>query len=280
MKLSLDLNFDKAIEKYHRIIHILHEHQDPNEFTIIRRNEIRTRVFADLANIYLLKKDHKKAEELLTQAIREAVSSGIQPSHAMVVEMSLKLALIYAEANENAKAASGFEFCIQTQQEKLKSSDLDPEEKHNELALLGMSQNYYSKHLYEVGDYQDALKLTLSALESCQSVYSSEHVNCLNIVLDKAQIQSKLDTKKSRETLQELLSSLKKKDNSFVNKEVYVTGLLQLTLLEAFTSNYQQAEVHLEEARSTINRSKELKNLAGLCEHTEKLLRKWAAEAN
>uniref|UniRef100_A0A0V0J9V7 Tetratricopeptide repeat protein 19 n=1 Tax=Schistocephalus solidus TaxID=70667 RepID=A0A0V0J9V7_SCHSO len=112
----------------------------------------RARVYSELANLKLLQKDYPAAERLFVHTIRDCMASGVPPGSPMIIELSLKLAMVYSKLEDSEKAESGFAFCLMMQQQNCAaisaySEDDKPlsEEDLNNLALLGVIQNSYAQ---------------------------------------------------------------------------------------------------------------------------------------
>ena len=63
-----------------------------------------------------------KAENLYKTVIQRQINKGIEEDSNGIIEMSLKLAKIYGEWKDHDKAKAGFDFCINAQETKMKSS--------------------------------------------------------------------------------------------------------------------------------------------------------------
>ncbi len=68
-----------------------------------------------------------KAERLYKDVIQRQINRGFNEKDNSIVEMSLKIAKIYASWGEAAKAEAGFRFCIEAQETKMKSSKKIPD---------------------------------------------------------------------------------------------------------------------------------------------------------
>ncbi|KAF3857574.1 hypothetical protein F7725_010775 [Dissostichus mawsoni] len=65
----------------------------------------------------------EKAEKLFKAAMSFMLSGGTPEDDNAVIEMSLKLATIYAEQNKTELAEHGFRFCLESLQEKLQREE-------------------------------------------------------------------------------------------------------------------------------------------------------------
>ncbi|TGZ59291.1 hypothetical protein CRM22_009172 [Opisthorchis felineus] len=145
----------------------------------------RSRVSAELANVSLALGKLSTAEKLFKEVIRNVTAAGIPTDDAMVVELSLKLALVYQKMSRLEDAASGFLYCIKTQESRFTSGNIeDADQRSNEQALLGMCHNYYSKFLFENGESEKALEHAKKALELANKLYAGDHFNCLHLLCD------------------------------------------------------------------------------------------------
>ena len=66
-------------------------------------------------------KDFIKAEKLYKQVIQRMINKGMDEKDNAIIEMSLKLALIYGTWKDHEKANAGFKYCIEAQEKKMKS---------------------------------------------------------------------------------------------------------------------------------------------------------------
>ena len=66
-----------------------------------------------LANMYFETRDYVKAEKAFKEVLSRELSSGRPEDTESVIEISAKLAKMYAEKGDTEKAKSGFDFCIE-----------------------------------------------------------------------------------------------------------------------------------------------------------------------
>lgn len=98
-----------------------------------------TYIFDILANVAFKKGDFMKAKRLFVDVIERTLAEGIPAEDNKIIEMSLKLAVIYGEHKEYKNAEKGFKFCIQTQEDKIRKAS-DEEASEDTLALWGKSE--------------------------------------------------------------------------------------------------------------------------------------------
>jgi len=133
-------------------------------------------IHALLASIAYNQGEYIKAEKLYKDVIQRQINKGIDAEDNSVVEMSLKLAVIYAEWKQHDKAKAGFKYCIETQEKKMKSKADTSDDTH---ALWGMSQDWFAQYLLSNGRYQEAFNQFQEAfLTSCE-LFGNTHPQSL-----------------------------------------------------------------------------------------------------
>lgn len=104
--------FDEALAVLHEALHKCEETKNENGITYC---------LDMMANIYYFVGRYDEAEQTFASVIQRILSSkdnvdGVSPEKSpAMVELSLKLADVYAMKGEDEKAISGFEFCVATQ---------------------------------------------------------------------------------------------------------------------------------------------------------------------
>ncbi|XP_061868070.1 tetratricopeptide repeat protein 19, mitochondrial isoform X5 [Colius striatus] len=111
-----------------------------------------------------------------------------------ILEMSLKLASIYAAQKQHKLALAGYEFCILTLEEKIaKQKDLPEdvlpaEEKANTRLLLGMSLDSYARYLLNLNQLSVAQKMYEKALQISNDVQGETHPQTVVLMNDLATV--------------------------------------------------------------------------------------------
>ncbi|CAB4055482.1 TTC19 [Lepeophtheirus salmonis] len=146
---------EKAEMILHMALKMAHDISDTNGVVYI--NDL-------LANMAFEKGDYLKAEKLFSDVIQRLLgppkNTPLQDNS--IVEISLKLAQIYAVKKEDKKAEEGFSFCMRSMKKKVKDNqDID----EDSLILWGMCQDKYG----------DAYKAAVSLL-------GEKHTQSLNIL--------------------------------------------------------------------------------------------------
>ncbi|XP_051555943.1 tetratricopeptide repeat protein 19, mitochondrial isoform X2 [Myxocyprinus asiaticus] len=142
--------------------------------------------------ILLLKK--AKAEKLFKAAMSFMLSGGTPQDDNAVIEMSLKLASIYASQNKNELAEHGFQFCTESLETKIeKDKDLPPESLSDEKRkdtrlLLGLSLDARARYLAANRRFTGACRDYRNALQICLEEQGETHPQTLVLMSDLATV--------------------------------------------------------------------------------------------
>ncbi|KAK5930045.1 hypothetical protein CesoFtcFv8_000265 [Champsocephalus esox] len=157
-----------------------------------------------MANLAFVQGHLDHAEKLFKAAMSFMLSGGTPEDDNAVIEMSLKLATIYAEQNKTELAEHGFRFCLESLQEKLQreekaeptgeeaeptGEEAEPtEQRKDSRLLLGLCFDSRARYrasrrrLQEAeGDYREALKI-------CEGEQGHTHPQTLVLMSDLATI--------------------------------------------------------------------------------------------
>uniref|UniRef100_A0A8C6ZQ32 Tetratricopeptide repeat protein 19, mitochondrial n=2 Tax=Nothoprocta perdicaria TaxID=30464 RepID=A0A8C6ZQ32_NOTPE len=167
------------------------------------------------SSLSVMKGELAEAERLLHQALRLSHEAGdaraiaytystmanvalmqgqLDNDDNAILEMSLKLASIYAAQKQHKLALAGYEFCILTLEEKIdKQKDLPEdvlpaEEKANTRLLLGMSLDGYARYLLSINQFSVAQKMYEKALQISSDVQGETHPQTVVLLNDLATV--------------------------------------------------------------------------------------------
>ncbi|TSK82140.1 Tetratricopeptide repeat protein 19, mitochondrial [Bagarius yarrelli] len=150
---------DEANVFLHKAIRL--SHQSHNNDAIIY-------TYSLMANLAFIKGELDNAEKLFKAAMSYMLSGGTPQDDNAVIEMSLKLASIYATQNKNELAEHGFQFCTESleakieKQKDLSSDTISEEERKDTRLLLGLSLDARARYLASL----QRLQLTLVGIET------------------------------------------------------------------------------------------------------------------
>lgn len=133
-----------------------------------------TYIFDLLANLAYQREEYTKAENLFKEVLQRMLADGMPEDDNAVVEISLKLASVYASRKDYEKAVEGFHFCIGTQETKIKKigeKNLD----EDTLLLWAMSMDWYARFLLSIQKYEMAKIHFIKAYEMSERVNGPGH---------------------------------------------------------------------------------------------------------
>uniref|UniRef100_A0A8C3I4A5 Tetratricopeptide repeat protein 19, mitochondrial n=1 Tax=Chrysemys picta bellii TaxID=8478 RepID=A0A8C3I4A5_CHRPI len=215
--------------------------------------------------------DNKKAI-IYTYDLRGVIVAAPSNDDNAIIEMSLKLASIYAAQNQHKLALAGYEFCILTLDEKIaKYKDLPEdvlpaEERANTYLLLGLCLDSYGRYLLANKQLPGAQRMYERALQISKEVQGDTHpqtvvlMNDLATVLDaqglyeEAYTHVKRASELAKQTehpeehmvLNNLAGILMHKEDFLQAKEVYRKALKQAEL-KGDTASMEHIEEELAE---------------------------------
>ena len=179
--------------------------------------------------------NNKGAEKLFKESIEVALELGMAPNDNAIIEMSLKIADIYASLQEDDLAMAGYRFCIQEQASKVNEN---PDIDENSKALMGMAYQSYGRYLSSKQKFQAAKKALTKAFEISKTLHGPGKKEPLGIMLDIGNVMILLEEYEEAEVL--FLDGIKqgKKINSEMLSALYTNlGALYLRM-----SRIQDAE--------------------------------------
>ncbi|XP_033505456.1 tetratricopeptide repeat protein 19, mitochondrial isoform X3 [Epinephelus lanceolatus] len=152
---------------------------------------------AKMANLAYVQGQLDNAEKLFKAAMSFMLSGGMPQDDNAIIEMSLKLATIYAEQNKVELVEHGFRFCTESLEAKLQKQEETPAEERTEeeealrketRLLLGLCLDSRARyrasklHLNQAGqDYQNALNI-------CRQEQGDTHPQTLVLMSDLATV--------------------------------------------------------------------------------------------
>ncbi|XP_064533607.1 tetratricopeptide repeat protein 19, mitochondrial isoform X2 [Pseudopipra pipra] len=149
---------------------------------------------AKMANVAFMQGQLDNAEKLYKASMSYLLAGDMKEDDNAILEMSLKLASIYAAQKQDKLAIAGYQFCILTLEEKIaKQKDLPEdvlpaEEKANTRLLLGMSLDSYARYLLSVNQLPAAQKMYEKALQIANDVQGETHPQTVVLMNDLATV--------------------------------------------------------------------------------------------
>lgn len=200
-------------------------------------------LYAEMGNNALAYGNQKGAEKLFKEGIKVALQLGMAPNDNAIVEMSLKLADIYANMLEDDLALSGYRFCIQEQSKKVNEDQVNDE---NSKALLGMCYQGYGRYLSRKERFPEAIKALKKALEISKELHGEGHNQPLSILSDIGNVMILMEDYEDAETL--FLGGIK--EGKKINAEILSALYCNLGALYLRMSKVREAESACNNAMS------------------------------
>ncbi|NXP29978.1 TTC19 protein, partial [Scytalopus superciliaris] len=150
--------------------------------------------YSVMANVAFMQGQLDNAEKLYKASMSYLLAGDMKEDDNAILEMSLKLASIYAAQKQDKLAVAGYQFCILTLEEKIaKEKDLPEdvlpaEEKANTQLLLGMSLDSYARYLLSIEQLPAAQKMYEKALQISSDVQGETHPQTVVLMNDLATV--------------------------------------------------------------------------------------------
>ncbi|XP_042647504.1 tetratricopeptide repeat protein 19, mitochondrial isoform X3 [Tyto alba] len=194
--------------------------------------------YSMMANVAFMQGQLDDAEKLYKASMSYLLAEDTKEDDNAILEMSLKLASIYAAQKQHKLALAGYEFCILTLEEKIsKQKDLPEdvlpaEEKANTRLLLGMSLDSYARYLLNVNQLPVAQKMYEKALQISNDVQGETHPQghydeAHSYVKRAAELAKETQHPEEHMVLNNLAAILMHKEDFLQAKQVYKEALKQ-----------------------------------------------------
>ncbi|KAG9486033.1 hypothetical protein GDO78_008889 [Eleutherodactylus coqui] len=147
-----------------------------------------------MANLAFLRGEYDRAEKLFKTTLVYMMDGGVKQDDNSFIEISLKMASIYASLNQKDLAVAGFQFCIMSLDEKIKKQKdlseeiLTAEERTNTRLLLGLSLDSYARYLVANSQLLHAQTMYEKALEICREEQGELHPQTVTLLSDLAAV--------------------------------------------------------------------------------------------
>nr|XP_027779896.1 tetratricopeptide repeat protein 19, mitochondrial isoform X2 [Marmota flaviventris] len=145
-----------------------------------------------MANLAFIRGQLENAEQLFKATMSYLLGGGMKQEDNAIIEISLKLASIYAAQNRQEFALAGYEFCISTLEEKIErekelSEDvMSVEEKANTHLLLGMCLDSCARYLLFSKQPSQAQRMYEKALQISEEIQGERHPQTIVLMSDLA----------------------------------------------------------------------------------------------
>jgi tetratricopeptide repeat protein 19 len=130
------------------------------------------------------------------QVLQGLLHQGKPPNDNAIVEVSLKLSVIYAAQERTEEADVGYRFCVEALEAKLNGGrrGANSQSDTDTIALLGMSTEAYARFLLARKFYAAALENLQKSLKIATDVLGDRHHQIVVLLNDIATLASLSDT--------------------------------------------------------------------------------------
>ena len=184
--------FDQAEQLCHEALAMLVPLRREKVFSAEKLLQVTVYVYDVMANLALARGEMDKAEKMFKETLKGLLQQGMQQDANAVVDISLKLAMIYASQGNDEQAGQGYKFCIDTQKKKISGGGLDESTEEDTKALLGLAMDCYSRFLLSREHYTEAEEFLTNALVVAQSVFDENDTQMAALYSDLANVKSLL----------------------------------------------------------------------------------------
>lgn len=188
-KLSINRgNLQAASSFLHQAVALAHQ---------THNNQAIIYTYSQMANLAYIQGQLDSVEKLFKASMSFMLSGGTPEDDNAVIEMSLKLATIYAEQNKAELAEHGFRFCVESLEAKLEKHKELPEDMKTEeqevlrkdtRLLLGLCLDSRARYHASALHLDQAGRDYRKALEICRQEQGETHPQTLVLMSDLATI--------------------------------------------------------------------------------------------
>ena len=189
------------------------------------REEAITHIFCLLGNLALERNFPGQAERLLKTVVQRLIAAGEPSDSNSVVEISLKLAQVYASIGKLEQAEQGFQFCIATQQRKLGKGVVD----EDTLGLAGMVLDQRAQFLLQHDRLAEAEMAWREAVKVAEQLHGEEGEQALVVKNSLATLLSMRGQHKAAlDMLEKVVAAGKRQETAHLSAFLVNLGLVQL----------------------------------------------------
>ena len=189
------------------------------------REEAITHIFCLMGNLAIERNFPGQAERLLKTVVQRLIAAGEPTDSNSVVEISLKLAQIYASIGSLQQAEQGFQFCVATQQRKLGKGVVD----EDTLGLAGMVLDQRAQFLLQQDRLAEAELAWREAVKVAEQLHGEEGEQVLVVKNSLAALLSMRGQHKTAlAMLEKVVAAGKRQQTAHLSAFLVNLGLVQL----------------------------------------------------
>jgi len=189
------------------------------------REEAITHIFCLMGNLAIERNFPGQAERLLKTVVQRLIAAGEPTDSNSVVEISLKLAQIYASIGSLQQAEQGFQFCVATQLHKLGKGVVD----EDTLGLAGMVLDQRAQFLLQQDRLAEAEMAWREAVKIAEQLHGEEGEQVLVVKNSLAALLSMRGQHKAAlDLLEKVVAAGKRQETAHLSAFLVNLGLVQL----------------------------------------------------
>ncbi len=260
---ELKNNFDDADELFHRALGTLNTYGQRKIWEEPRILQARLYIYDCQANMALAGRQFEKAEKLFKEVMKGMLQQGISQEDNAMVEISLKLAIIFASLDRFKDAETGYKFCIDVQRKKLKASREPSDITEDDHALLGLTLDAYARFLLVQKRLSEAKACFVEALDVAKVVVGDSHAQVAVVLNNLASVEVLLkDMESAKIHEQEAVRIARVSESNELASYLCNLGAIHMGLTEL-----KAAKAQCEKALTlaVVNQDENLKKRAKFC---------------
>lgn len=170
-------DYKEADRIYHEALMHLYEYNRDGNADAVEVSQTRSYLFDSMADMALREGNFGKAELLYKDVMIELLTKqNFKQDDNALIEISLKLSMIYAEQGQNKVARLGYMYCIESLENKMKDKDgNEVEVDTNTKTLYGVVLDSFANYLYMRNKFLKALSYFKKALLISEQVLGGPH---------------------------------------------------------------------------------------------------------
>lgn len=256
--------YQEAEEFYHRALFYAGMHGEFKSWSEEDVVKAKTYIFDALANLAMSRGQFEKAEGLFKETMKGLLQKGYAKTDNAIVDISLKLAMIYVMMQRYADAEQGYQFCLQTQRDKVESLKAkDDKVDEDTAALLGLTTDSYARFLLMQAKTSEALEQLNIAIQIAEQVFDKHHSQVAVLYNDKATVQAMLGNfQDAKDSVMTAIYIAKKIDSSDLPSFIANLGTILI-----HTNGVAEAEQHCKRAAKLAKKynNKDATDQAKIC---------------
>ncbi|XP_041369330.1 tetratricopeptide repeat protein 19, mitochondrial-like [Gigantopelta aegis] len=180
---QIQKNYDVAEKLFHDCLNVVNDQKKENKIDESEYLHAKSNIYDSMADMALSRGHFSDAEVLYKETMKCCLQMGKSQDDNALIEMSVKLASIYAMMKRDKEAVQGFKFCIDAQEKKVKEN---ADSSEDTVALLGLALESYGRYLMYNKKLEEAQPLFERALQIAKKTLGEDHVQTLILRNDLA----------------------------------------------------------------------------------------------